>query len=291
MIVLIYGGGFHSGSASTNLYGPDFLMQKEVVLVTFNYRLSALGFMSFEDPSLKVPGNAALKDQRMALQWIKSNIEAFGGDPNRITVIGQSAGACSLHHHLLAPSSANLFNRAIIMSGSANVNWGICEAQGMGERLAKSIGWDGEGGETGAYNFLMAADAEKLTKASASEILLNKEDHSKDIRHTFGPKVEKYETGTSFCLKYPSETIKTCWSSDMEVIFWYTSNECLYFYDASFLQYAFEKGVSSKILVPYELKMKMDEVEINEKTARMKVLYNEFNSKQDIMDVGINFSF
>lgn len=73
VMVWIHGGGFDRGSSSTKFYGPEYLVEKNVVVVTFNYRLGAFGFMSFEDSKLRVPGNAGLKDQRFALQWVQVN--------------------------------------------------------------------------------------------------------------------------------------------------------------------------------------------------------------------------
>lgn len=84
---------FQEGSGGTDLYGPDYFMQKDVVLVTFNYRLGPIGFLSLKDPSLGVPGNAGLKDQTMALKWVKENIENFGGDAANVTIFGQSVSS------------------------------------------------------------------------------------------------------------------------------------------------------------------------------------------------------
>jgi len=101
VMVYIHGGAFQRGSSSVLMYGPDFLLNgKNLVFVSFNYRLGALGFLQLKDFSLGVPGNAGLKDQLMALKWIKENINAFGGDPNNITLFGESAGAASVHYHM-----------------------------------------------------------------------------------------------------------------------------------------------------------------------------------------------
>lgn len=82
-----------------------------------NYKFTSLGFLSTGDEA--APGNFALKDQALALKWIKKHIKSFGGDPDSITIFGASAGAASVHMHMMSPMSEGLFNRAIIMSGAA----------------------------------------------------------------------------------------------------------------------------------------------------------------------------
>lgn len=81
-------------------------MDHDVVLVTFNYRLGVFGFLSSGDEN--APGNAGLKDQLLALKWVQSNIEAFGGDPARVTIYGESAGAAAVHYHVLSPESEGI---------------------------------------------------------------------------------------------------------------------------------------------------------------------------------------
>ncbi|KAJ3635702.1 hypothetical protein MTP99_008591 [Tenebrio molitor] len=120
-MVFIYGGGFEAGFATYDLYGPDYLLEKDVVVATLNYRLGILGFLSTGD--MVVPGNNGLKDQVMALKWIKNNIENFGGDPNKITIFGQSAGSASVSYHMQSPQSKGLFNRAIMESGVSLSSW------------------------------------------------------------------------------------------------------------------------------------------------------------------------
>ncbi|PVD36865.1 hypothetical protein C0Q70_03855 [Pomacea canaliculata] len=116
VFVYIHGGGFVSGSSS--FYVPGQLVADgNIITVTLNYRLGAFGFLSSGDSRL--PGNYALWDQQLAIRWVKDNIQAFGGDPNQITVGGESAGSISVAFQSLSPLSKGLFNRAIMQSGAA----------------------------------------------------------------------------------------------------------------------------------------------------------------------------
>lgn len=93
-MLFIHGGGFTSGSGHEMLYGPEFLLEEDIILVTGNYRLSALGFMStFTD---EFTGNYGMKDQVLMLKWIQQNIAHFGGNPSKVTLFGESAGAASV---------------------------------------------------------------------------------------------------------------------------------------------------------------------------------------------------
>ncbi|GBP60489.1 Esterase B1 [Eumeta japonica] len=122
VMFFIHGGGYKCGSGNTEDYGPDFLVKEEVVLVTINYRVEVLGFLCLENK--EVPGNAGMKDQVAALRWVQKNISNFGGDPNNVTIFGESAGGGSVGWHILSPMSKGLFQRAILMSGSPFCDWG-----------------------------------------------------------------------------------------------------------------------------------------------------------------------
>ncbi|KAG6796126.1 juvenile hormone esterase precursor [Apis mellifera caucasica] len=119
VIFWIHGGAFQFGSGIP--MGAKYLMDSDVIFVTINYRLGILGFLSTEDEV--VPGNMGLKDQSMALRWVSENIEWFGGNPKRITLIGLSAGGASVHYHYLSPLSAGLFQGGISISGTALNCW------------------------------------------------------------------------------------------------------------------------------------------------------------------------
>ncbi|XP_001237723.3 juvenile hormone esterase [Anopheles gambiae] len=124
VIVYIHGGGFFSGTASSLIVGPEYILDtKRAILVTVQYRLGVLGFLSTGDTA--APGNFGLKDQTLALRWVKRNIRRFGGNEQLITIVGQSAGAASVHMHMISPLSRGLFERAIMMSGNSLVPWNI----------------------------------------------------------------------------------------------------------------------------------------------------------------------
>ncbi|KAJ0180166.1 hypothetical protein K1T71_004757 [Dendrolimus kikuchii] len=123
VMVYIHAGAFISGSGDADMYGPEYLFLHDVILVTINYRLEALGFLCLDTP--EVPGNAGMKDQVLALKWVKQNITAFGGDPDNITLFGASAGSASVTYHMLSPMSRGLFNKAIAQSGTAFDDWAI----------------------------------------------------------------------------------------------------------------------------------------------------------------------
>ncbi|XP_047108500.1 esterase E4-like isoform X1 [Schistocerca piceifrons] len=121
VMVWFHGGAFGFGSGNTDLYGPDYLVAADVIVVTLNYRLGALGFLSLEDAT--IPGNNGLKDQVAALRWIQQNMINFGGDPDNVTIFGQSAGGASVQYHLISPMSKGLFHKAIAQSGSVFNPW------------------------------------------------------------------------------------------------------------------------------------------------------------------------
>ncbi|KAL4939576.1 hypothetical protein BDV06DRAFT_224896 [Aspergillus oleicola] len=131
VVVYIHGGGHALGSASDILYEPDGLIEKSVadgrplIYAAINYRLGFFGFANSKTLIEKKETNAGLRDQRAALEWIRDNIEAFGGDHNRVTVIGQSVGASDIGLHLTAYGGEKgvPFQQAMMMSGGPGLNF------------------------------------------------------------------------------------------------------------------------------------------------------------------------
>lgn len=141
VMVWIYGGGFYSGTSTLDVYDPMLLVSEEdVIVVSMQYRVASLGFLYLPG---HVPGNMGLFDQMMALNWIKENIREFGGNPDNVTLFGESAGAVSVSMHMLSSLSRHLFNQAILQSGTATAPWAVLskeEALRRGVLLAQAVG-------------------------------------------------------------------------------------------------------------------------------------------------------
>lgn len=118
VLVWIHGGGFQTGSGSLYV-GDELAGSGDIVVVTFNYRLGAIGFSDFS--TLGIPNNRGIHDQIAALRWVQANIALFGGDPDKVTVAGESAGATSVSLLLVARGVEPLFRAAIMQSGSLNL--------------------------------------------------------------------------------------------------------------------------------------------------------------------------
>jgi para-nitrobenzyl esterase len=148
VMVWLHGGGFAAGTASN--YDPSVLVQKQgVIVVTLNYRLGAFGFLAHPALSAEEPatgsGDYGLLDQQAALAWVQRNIAAFGGDPAKVTLFGESAGGFSACHQLTSPLAVHLFSGVIIQSGACTAraqNEPKLLAEAAGEQLAKDVGCD-----------------------------------------------------------------------------------------------------------------------------------------------------
>src|SRR5262249_55631584 len=146
VIVWIHGGAFTEGSGEVALYDGAELAKRGLVVVTINYRLGVLGFLTHpeltRESSQKASGNYGLLDAVAALEWTQKNIAAFGGDPRRVTIAGQSAGASAAHALTASPLAKGLFHRAIAESGSGlgRRTRGLAESENDGLKFAESKG-------------------------------------------------------------------------------------------------------------------------------------------------------
>lgn len=150
VMVYIHGGGFVNGSGSVPIYDGEAMAKKGLVFVTINYRMGVFGFLAHPELTKESPnqasGNYGILDQIAALDWVKKNIAAFGGDPANVTIAGQSAGAMSINILAVSPLAKGLFSKIIVESGAViikglfNVDMPLDSAERMGVQFEKAIG-------------------------------------------------------------------------------------------------------------------------------------------------------
>lgn len=175
VMVWIHGGGFVGGSGSQDMFNGEAFAKQGVILMTFNYRLGNLGHFAFPALSAEHPdeskGSYAYMDMIAALKWVHDNIASFGGDPNNVTIFGESAGGVSVHAMLTIPAAKGLFHKAIIESGGGRtgVLSGIpirenkdypVSAEQIGINIAKMHGINGT--DAAALDSLRALSAEEI---------------------------------------------------------------------------------------------------------------------------------
>lgn len=192
VMLYIHGGGFIMGSGSSLLFSPDFIVGKDTILVTINYRLGAPGFLSLNTPA--APGNVGLRDQNLALKWVQKNIRAFNGDPDNVTIFGISAGSASVDYHLLSPMSKGLFHKAILHSGTSLSPWARTRnPKKLLESLVKSLEITSEDPDQ-LLKDLQNVDAEKLVTFAFAA--LDEEDIKNGETYAFVPIIEETLLGT-----------------------------------------------------------------------------------------------
>ncbi|XP_067929338.1 fatty acyl-CoA hydrolase precursor, medium chain-like isoform X2 [Watersipora subatra] len=191
VLVFIHGGGFTKGSAIQ--YPGIVLAQRDMVVVTFNYRLGPYGFLSTEDSTV-VSGNMGLSDQVMALHWVQDNIDRFRGRPHEVTLVGHEAGAACVGILMLSPIAENLFHRAILMSGSDMNSWAVMNKtqapKEYARQLAEIVGCEELEGE-GMIKCLRSRSPPDIVNAAEKVSLRN--GHYKETAGPFAPTVDSYD--------------------------------------------------------------------------------------------------
>jgi len=167
VIVWIHGGSLRIGSSAEPMYDGSEFARRGAVFVSLNYRLGVLGYLAHADLSAESPdgvsGNYGLRDQIAALQWVRDNIEVFGGDPSNVTIMGESAGALSVSYLLTSPEAEGLFHKAIIESPNARnfpelktAAYGLPSAEAIGAGIFAKLGLE-------TLEAARAMDAQDLT--------------------------------------------------------------------------------------------------------------------------------
>lgn len=173
VMVWFHGGSHEVGHGSSLIFDGASLARKGVVLVSINYRLGAFGFLTHAGLSAESEhgssGNYGLLDKIAALEWVQANAEAFGGDPDRVLIFGQSAGSMSVCSLVASPLAAGLFHRAIGQSAGCFTPLPTLEqAEGRGARLSAELGVADEAAPESAVSALRAASAEDVLAAAGS---------------------------------------------------------------------------------------------------------------------------
>ena len=224
VMVWIHGGSHQTGTGSTDLYQANGLVEHGVVLVTINYRLGPFGYLAH--PALTeeagTSGNYGLLDQIAALEWVKRNITAFGGDPENVTVFGESAGAQSVSELMASPLADGLYQKAIMQSGVSSYNAihlsrsplpGVRSAEDVGEEFLSTLADS-------------AATADKL-RAIPSGAIVSRIDSRPDLSAYFLPNVDGKILPEAI-----GEAIRDDTINNVPVLVGYNSDEATLFYDA-----------------------------------------------------------
>jgi para-nitrobenzyl esterase len=145
VVVFLYGGGFTIGSSGMANYDGEAIARAGAIFINLNYRVGALGFMAHPELTAEQgghSGNYGLMDQNAALRWVRANVARFGGDPDRVVIAGQSAGAASVAAHIFSPMSRHLFRAAVMMSGCNYTSDGpsLAQAERIGVQIQERLG-------------------------------------------------------------------------------------------------------------------------------------------------------
>ncbi len=237
VLVWIYGGGFQTGGAAAPGYSGEALANQGIIFVSFNYRLGVFGFFAHPDLSAESghhsSGNYALMDQIAALKWVRKNIAAFGGDPERVTIAGQSAGSASVNCLLASPLARGLFQGAIGESGSLVLEnpflhmRSLQESEKAGIRVAANLN---------------VTSLKELRAMGAAEI-------QQKASGFYAPIVDGWVMPVSVAVAYKNDQqihvpLLTGWNSDEGFIFGISSKE-------NFAKQAAEFGADSNLFKKY----------------------------------------
>ncbi|XP_052826290.1 cholinesterase 2-like [Octopus bimaculoides] len=241
-MIWIYGGGFISGSSAKDVFDGRWLaVSQNIIVASLNYRLGPFGFLSLDDE--RAPGNMGLLDQNLAIKWIHDNIASFGGDPDKLTLFGQSAGAISIGMHVISPMSRNLFRNAIMMSGTANTELGI-KSKKENIDTAK---------EMAAY-LQCPTENDKLMldcflKANAKKITVGQFQNFNELNGIpFSPIIDNY-----FLQKSPNEVLQNK-TIKKDVLLGFVKNEGTFMLSMSFPKYFTVNGTAPiNISIAHEL--------------------------------------
>lgn len=298
VMVWIHGGGFFSGSGSADVFGPELLIQNDVIVVSVNYRLGVLGFLSLDTE--EVPGNAGLKDIVMALRWVKTNIENFGGNPNNVTIFGESAGGSAVQYMMISEMANGLFHKAISQSGSClnqfaftpnkddPINNAIKLSDIVGNKCVET---------NDILKTLRSLSVEELV--TKSQLVPTFDQKKRDAAFSFAPVVEKKFTGKiPFLTKKPIELIHSGSIANVPYLTGYNSKEGILWLISVRADKFHLKTLNENFqyFVPYDLKLPFNSSKSREVAEEIKKFYfgeNELNenSLESYIDLMTDYAF
>ncbi|KAI9554499.1 hypothetical protein GHT06_019772 [Daphnia sinensis] len=230
VLIWIYGGGYMSGTSTLEVYDALILAAtNDIIVVSINYRVGVFGFLYLDHED--APGNMGLYDQALAIKWIKDNIRSFGGDPNSLTLFGESAGAGSVSVHLLSPVSGHLARRAIMQSGSVNAPWSYMTAE-TSKKIAVALVND-----VGCNSSMVGIDTpsvmECMRSVQAKNLsLIQWNSYWGILGFPSAPTIDGV-----FLPKHPKDMLKEGGFSDAEILVGTNQDEGTYFILYDFIQY------------------------------------------------------
>lgn len=204
-------------------YSPEYILEENVVVVTINYRLGPFGFLYLPDAGIN--GNAGLKDQLLAMKWVNENISQFGGDPNNVTLFGESAGAGSIHIHTFSEESRKYFHKAICQSGSSLMEWMIQKKpEEKTRKLTELVGCkEKKASEILAY---LKSIKESSTIYNNWYGTLSADEKRRGLPMPFKPAVERYAPD-AILTKSPLEAMQIKNSHNIPILMGYNDGEGL----------------------------------------------------------------
>lgn len=257
VMFFIHGGGFVEGAGILEVgVGPQFFMEYGVIMIAINYRLGPFGFLSTGDSI--IPGNAGMKDQLLALQWVQRNIKYFGGDPEKVTIFGQSAGAASVSYLLLSPLSEGLFRAAILESGSALSPWAYQRDQvEISYRTAGILNSDfntNNRNSTQLLEYLQSVTGKEIDGASKN--LTKKIEFPGNFQISKGfyysPVIEE-ESETAFLTKFQYEAFENGSFYRVPVLIGFNAEESLFMLSRTFHRTLKEYDNNTRYVVPFDM--------------------------------------
>ncbi|CAG9786794.1 unnamed protein product [Diatraea saccharalis] len=249
----IHGGSFKSNTGNIDKYQPQWILEEDIIYVSINYRLGALGFLQLNmnegsEQKEDAAGNAGIKDVILALKWIKNNIKKFGG--SSITIGGQSSGAAMVHYLLLTEKSSGLFERAILKSGSAtNFRFFSAYPKQHTFALAKELGFATDNIKVLMQN-LINADVFDIIKAQE-----NLYKNNRSIMRPFAPFLPCIEKKSSHAVltKHPKNIIQSSIPQNVPILTGINSQEGLYMWPSVMEKTVQELKDNFTLCIPYDI--------------------------------------